>query len=171
MIQEKDFQFCPACGGNLDKKQSNLLVCEKCNLHYYINPKPTNAIIIENELGEVLLVKRAIDPKKGMLDLPGGFIDIDETLEESMTREIKEELGISMVDFKYYNSFYDEYEHGKISSRSLCMVFLGKINSQEKITPGDDAATCKFYKKESIPFEKMAFKNMRAVLENYCRKI
>ncbi|GIW62727.1 MAG: hypothetical protein KatS3mg090_0553 [Patescibacteria group bacterium] len=86
----KVFKYCPICGNKLQKKDLGVLQCVSCSFRLYPNPKPTTAIMIRNEKGEILLVERAVEPKKGLLDLLGGFIEYDETAEESACREISE---------------------------------------------------------------------------------
>ena len=167
MVNESDFQYCPSCARHFNPLKGNLLVCPNCDLHYYINPKSTNAIMLFNEQDELLMVRRAHDPKKGKLDLPGGFIDINETLEESLTREIREELGIDVHEFEYVSSFHDEYEHGGISSRCLCMMFVGKLPENAILTPADDVASYEFYSLKNIPYEEMAFDEMKTAVKKY----
>lgn len=164
MIQETEFTYCPHCATHFGPLKTNVFVCPNCNLHYYINPKPTNAIALENEKGEILFVVRALDPHKGMLDLPGGFLDVNETLEESLQREVKEELGIHISQFSYVSSFHDEYEHGKISSRCICMLFTGKLPPDTAIHVGDDASGYIFIPKDKIPYDQMAFEGMKTAL-------
>jgi NADH pyrophosphatase NudC (nudix superfamily) len=94
-MEPKNFyKFCPKCGGNLVFQKENCLICRNCKFHFYINPLPCNAAIIENEKGEIMLVERKVDPKKGFWDWPGGFINPGESLEDSLKREIKEELNV-----------------------------------------------------------------------------
>jgi ADP-ribose pyrophosphatase YjhB (NUDIX family) len=95
-----------------------------------------------------------------MLDLPGGFLNQDESAEESLKREVKEELGINLKDFKYETSSSDIYEFNNFESRTICLLFSGKLPKNAKIKPADDVADYIFYKKESIPFEKIAFKSL-----------
>ena len=80
----KPFRFCPKCGGKLATKKQHgraLLICTECNFVFYQNSAPTASAIITNKAGDVLLVKRAIQPKKGYWDLPGGFLDEEEELQ------------------------------------------------------------------------------------------
>lgn len=165
MIKERDFKYCPQCATAFTPIQKNVLICPSCNLHYYINPKPANAVILENVKGELLFVVRAFDPKKGMLDLPGGFIDVDETIEESLTREIQEELGIKLHTFEYVASFPDEYEHGEVSSRSIGILFKAKLPEGIELHPADDVEDCKFFAKDAIPYEELAFEGMKTTLK------
>ncbi|HRN70164.1 MAG TPA: NUDIX domain-containing protein [Candidatus Woesebacteria bacterium] len=169
MISELDFTFCPKCGGTLKKQTTNSLLCTQCGLHYYINPKGCNAIILKNKQGRILLVKRKDNPQKGYYDLPGGFIDINETIEESMHREMKEELGIKVNDISYVTSFYDRYEFGGIKAYTICAVFIGDLPDNITITPSDDAESVAFFKPEDIPFEKIAFEGIKKALLSFRR--
>lgn len=167
MISEYDFTFCPKCGGNFKKHTHNSLVCTSCGLHYYINPKGCNAIILKNSKDEVLLVKRKDDPQKGFWDLPGGFIDVNETIEESMHREMKEELGIDIEQITYFTSFYDRYVFGGIKAYTICAVFIGTVPDNSNIIPADDAESVEFFKTEDIPFKQIAFEGITKALKEY----
>ena len=57
----------------------------------------------------LLLIERKNDPGKGLYDLPGGFVDYGETLEQGMKRELKEEIGIAPKNLKYYSSKPKQY--------------------------------------------------------------
>lgn len=167
MISELDFTYCPNCGGHFKKQLDNSLICDQCKLHYYINPKGCNAIILQNTNGEILLVKRKDNPQKGFYDLPGGFIDINETIEESMHREIKEELNIEVQKIKYFTSFYDRYEFGGMKAYTICAVFIGNLPDNIEITPADDAESVEFFKPEDIPFEQISFEGIKKALKGY----
>ncbi len=159
-------KYCFICGQKISWKGRNLLVCTNCNYNKYINPTPCNAAIIENSEGEILLVKRSVDPKKGFWDLPGGFVDLNETMEESIKREIKEELGADLHDLKYITSKHDLYTFDGIEFPTLGFIFSGSIGNQ-KITPTDDISDASFFKKNKIPFNKIAFDSLKEVLKEY----
>ena len=96
------FTFCPVCGSkhfvvnNFKSKR-----CQDCGFTYYANPCSATAAFIINDNDEMLVVRRAKEPAKGTLDLPGGFVDMYETVEEGMRREIKEETGLDVQDIRY----------------------------------------------------------------------
>ena len=76
------FEYCPRCGSKhfvVHNEKSKL--CENCGFVYYANPCSATAAFIINEKNELLVVKRAKEPAKGTLDLPGGFCDMYETAE------------------------------------------------------------------------------------------
>ena len=169
MIKEFEFIFCPKCKSKFEKKPPNLLTCIKCNLHYYVNPKPTTSILLLNSKNEILFVVRKFDPKKGMLDLPGGFVDIGETLEECMVREIKEELCINVTvnEITYIGSSVDEYEHGGVNSRTINAMYHAKLPQNAHIVPSDDVEDFLFIAPQDIPYDRMAFQGMKDFLKEY----
>lgn len=158
--------FCPKCTHKLTKKSKNLFICKHCEFHLYENPRPTNGLIAENEKGEILLVRRLYPPKKGYWDIPGGFVDIGETLEESILREIKEELGVAVTKLRYLTSTSDRYLYKGINYHTLCFFFKGDIDSK-KIIPHDDISEIKFFPKENIPFLRIAFEGVRRGIKQY----
>jgi ADP-ribose pyrophosphatase YjhB (NUDIX family) len=161
MITEIEFKFCPACGAHFSKIDNNLLVCRACDLHHYLNPKATNAILLQNEKDEYLFVRRSFEPKKGWLDLPGGFLNQGETVEESLIREVLEELGIILTEYKYELSYADEYEFKNLKSKVICLIYSGKLPPNSILKPADDVSECVFFKKEDIPFDKLAFDGIK----------
>lgn len=162
----KNYNFCIKCAGKLKHKKEGLLICLSCDFHFYLNPKTTNAGILLNEKGEVLLVKRKYPPRKNYWDLPGGFIELNETGEESFIREIKEELGIIIKNSKYFASYYDVYLYQNIYFPTLCLVYTEKIDSQG-IKASDDISQVKFFPFAKIPFSKIAFDGLKTALRDF----
>ncbi len=148
------------------KKSLNFYVCSRCDFHHYENPRPTNAVILENEKGEILLVKRAHPPKKNWWDLPGGFVGFNESFEEGAQRELKEELGISVSTLHYVNSHHNLYLYKGLYYHTLCVTFSARLPKQT-MTPKDDVASLQFFKKDSIPFNRIAFAAVKKGLQVY----
>ncbi len=166
MISEISFKFCPKCKGKFKKKENNLLVCTKCNLYFYINPRPCNAVIILNENNEILLIKRKFPPKKGYWDLTGGFTGLNESMEESVIREVKEELNITLHNIKYFLSLSGRYGFKGLKHHTLGFAYVAYINKSQikKIKPLDDAAEYKFFSLDKIPFKKLGFTVIKKTL-------
>src|SRR5437868_5111404 len=122
-----DLVFCTKCGATLKKKSSNLSICSHCGFHAYLNPTPCNGLILYNTNQEILLVKRSANPYKNYWDLPGGFIELNETLEQSIEREIKEELGIELKNYQYFKSYFDRYLYQTSNYYTLGLIFTAKI--------------------------------------------
>ena len=58
--------------------------CADCSFVYYLNPSSAYVAIIIDDKGRLLVERRGCEPAKGMLDLPGGFADMNETVEEGL---------------------------------------------------------------------------------------
>ena len=84
------FRFCPVCGSEAfavhDARSKR---CAHCGFTYYHNAAASTVALIENSRGELLVVRRALPPAQGTLDLPGGFVDPGETLDEGCRREVR----------------------------------------------------------------------------------
>lgn len=163
------FKFCPKCAGALEKKEGNLLLCSSCGFHFYQNPKLCSAVILENNKGEILLVRRFMEPKKGFWDLPGGFVDPDETLEESAIREIKEELGIELPEVRYLSSHYNDYLYEEVNYSCVSGIFTGKFDGEVLVSDGE-ISEIKFFPKDQIPWDNIGFEAMTLGLKDYLLK-
>ena len=108
------FRFCPVCGSNKFIENNNQSKrCETCGFIDYINPKAAVVAVITNTKGDILVCRRAKDPAKGTLDMPGGFTDLNETAEEAVIREVKEETGLTVTATRYLFSLPNSYMNSK----------------------------------------------------------
>lgn len=161
------YKFCLLCGGTLEPKES-YFNCMLCGHREYINPKAANGVILENEKGEILLVKRKGDPKKGYYDVPGGFIDAYETLETSVKREIKEELGLEIEMTQIIDGYSDTYLFDGIEYPTLNIMVAAKIISGEP-TPSDDIDGYQYFSKEEVLKQKIAFPTVTQGIKDYLK--
>ena len=136
------FKYCPVCGSahfvvnNFKSKK-----CEDCGFTYYANPCSATAAFIVNDKEELLVVRRAKEPAKDTLDLPGGFCDMGETVEEGMIREIKEETGLEVTEIQYLFSSPNEYVYSGMGIHTLDMDYLARVHCDSvAVTAHDDAA-------------------------------
>lgn len=121
----------------------------------YDYPRPTvtvDAVIFRTgHTGpEVLLVKRGNPPFKDMWAIPGGFIEMDEELEDAAKRELEEETGIkdvALLQFGVYGAVGRDPRH-----RTISVVYAGflKDNTMEA-KANDDAADCMWFSIDKIP--------------------
>jgi ADP-ribose pyrophosphatase YjhB (NUDIX family) len=166
----ENFKYCPLCTSEMNRESELLLTCPDCGFHYYFNPKPCTAVILENSAKKILVVRRKREPFKDMLDLPGGFVDLHENLEQAIEREIKEELGIKATNLRYYLSLIDKYKYTGVEYPILTFVFTGTVPAEEKITPADDVYDPHFIKPEEINIEEVSFESMKQVILTYQTK-
>ena len=92
----KDFNYCPKCGKKTLQGNPRRIECSACGFVFYFNAASAVAAIIQKD-NTILLTTRAREPEKGKLDLPGGFVDHNETAQEALQREIREELNIEIT--------------------------------------------------------------------------
>ena len=167
---EKVIRFCPKCGSSeFFYQQDNSFLCKQCEFHLYINSAAAVAALIVNEKGELLLTRRAVEPQKGMLDLPGGFVDVMETAENALCREIKEELNLEVKDFSYFMSHPNEYIFGGISVFTIDLAYICSINSFNKIGAKDDITGFEFYNPKAIPFDEIGSTSIREVVKSFAK--
>ena len=135
------FHFCPVCGSpqfsvnNFKSKH-----CQSCGFTYYANPCSATAAFILNERGELLVARRGKEPAKDTLDLPGGFVDMDETVEQGMRREIREETGLDVDQLTYLFSIPNRYLYSGMTIHTIDMFFEVHVSSSVRPVAADDAA-------------------------------
>lgn len=129
VMEENRFNYCPECGSKNIKTEMNgrKWKCPECDFTLYNNVASAVGLVIINDKGEVLLEKRAKDPRKGYLALPGGFVDPDETLDEAAVRECREEIGCEVSSIKYIASFPNTYVYKDVTYKTCDVFFEAKI--------------------------------------------
>jgi NADH pyrophosphatase NudC (nudix superfamily) len=93
MANYKRGSHCSFCGTAFEENQDYPRQCQNCQNTTYRNPLPVAVVILPVDNG-VLLVRRAIEPRKGLLAFPGGFINYGESWQTAAARELFEETGI-----------------------------------------------------------------------------
>lgn len=165
-----NFNYCPQCSSK-DFQIENLhrFECRNCDLVFYHNIAAAVAVIIERN-NHILFTKRSVNPKKGMLDLPGGFTDPEETAEETCVRELQEELDLHFetADFKYFTSQPNLYKFGNTTYRTEDLIFTAQLpkNADIKLEVGEIEAV-EWIEKSQINLEEVAFKSLRTALKTY----
>lgn len=170
MTPDKVFKFCPKCANPIKPNSIGVIKCNKCDFLYYINTAGAVAALIVNEDKQLLLVKRAKDPSKGMLDLPGGFIDIGESAEKALERELFEELNIKIKEHKIISTNPNSYTYKGITYSTIDIAFLCHIKNNEALNAADDVESYTWHNKDDINLEEIAFTSIRNFVKNWMQK-
>ena len=132
------FRFCPACGSDqFNPSTVKSKRCAACGFEYFLNAAASTAAFIVNDREELLVGRRAKEPAKGTLDLPGGFVDADETIEEGLARELMEELGCHVRSARYLFSLPNRYPYSGMAIPTADCYFRVELE-EEDIKAGDD---------------------------------
>ena len=136
----------------------------------YEYPRAMNtvdAIIIDSETkSKVLLINRLNEPYKNCWALPGGFIEMDETLLDSVNRETLEETSLSGIEFKQFKTYGDPGRDPR--GRNITVVFFGFCDNPEKAVAGDDAKSLQWFSLNNLP--ELGFDH-RQVIEDFVAEI
>lgn len=164
-----EMNFCRRCGAPLTQQKG---VAYKCaNGHEIFKYVSTTAIVILiNEKDEVLLTERALEPKKGTLDFPGGFTDGAESFEDAIARELREEVGFEpgrdYGELSLLLSSPFEYEYDGEMTEGICVVFYGDLKTGTLPEARDDVTNAQLVNLYDIDMSKFGFEILeKAVLK------
>lgn len=156
------FHYCPLCGSQrFVIKDFKSKQCEECGFTYYFNSSAATVAFILNEKNELLVCRRAKDPAKGTLDLTGGFIDMGESAEEGVIREVKEETGMEVTQTKYLFSIPNTYLYSGFTVHTTDMFFRCTVKDTTTIQAMDDVAECMWMPLENIQPEAFGLDSIR----------
>lgn len=136
------FKYCPRCGSpRFEVHNAKAKHCAACDFTYYFNPSAATVGVIVDAEGRLLVCRRAKDPAKGTLDLPGGFVDMYESNEEGMLREIREETGVRAVIDRFLFSLPNTYLYSGFLVHTTDNFFLCHLVDENEAIKGCDDAT------------------------------
>ena len=162
------FTYCLRCGAPEFKQHSdNSFRCDACDFEYFLNAAGAVAGLIEDADGRLLLTQRAHNPMKGTLDLPGGFVNLMESAEDALAREIKEELNLEITHLSFFGSFPNQYPFGGLTYFTLDLVFRCTALTFDTIHPSDDVADYVFYAPKEIDIQHIGLDSIKRVIRTY----
>ena len=166
------FKYCPKCGSShfvIHNEKSKR--CETCGFVYYFNPSAATVALILNKRGELLVCRRAKDPAKGTLDLPGGFIDSYETGEEGVIREVMEETGLKVERAIYQFSLPNIYPFSGFEVHTLDLFFVCEVDDTDFVQAQDDAQEAFFIPVDQINPEEFGLTSVRKGLKRFLKEL
>ena len=164
--------YCPKCGAQaFHPTAERLWVCATCDFHFYLNIATAVGGIIADEQGRILLIRRAQNPGKGMLGLPGGFLEIGETAELGLRREIREEVGLEMLDLRYHGSYANAYHYRELIYPTLDLFFICRPASTPFHCDPLEIAAAEWLLPAAIDLELIAFPSIRQAIIDYQQSI
>ena len=156
------FNYCPKCGSSSFVEHNfKSKICNDCGFIYYFNCSASTAAFIMDSAGRLMAVRRANDPAKGTLDLPGGFVDPDETAEEAVKREVKEETGLEISRLRYMFSIPNRYLYSGFEVHTVDLFFECQVDDVSMAKANDDASEIIFLQPNEINPEDFGLDSIR----------
>lgn len=165
MLTENTPRFCTRCGGPLASgwvmaENRERLVCTACGWIVYLNPKVAACTIPIAVDGRIMLVKRGIEPGYGLWVIPGGYVDLGETVRAAAIRETLEETGVKVE----LAGLVDAYSYP--DSAVVVVVYSARMVAGEPQV-GDECLDVALFAQSDLPWQQLAFRSTGEALNDY----
>jgi ADP-ribose pyrophosphatase YjhB (NUDIX family) len=157
-------RFCQRCGseltfGAIEGEERDRLSCPKCNSISYVNPRLVVTTLPVTAQGEVVLIRRGIEPAYGKWAQPGGFLEIDETVEAGAVRETLEETGLLVEPIRIVGLY------SRVQAAVVVVAFEARIVSGTAAVTRESLET-RAFAADAIPWPEIAFEtSVRALTD------
>ena len=160
---------CSRCGASLHLgmvpgEDRERLACDACGFIAYVNPRLVVTCLPVTEQGEVMLLRRGIEPARGLWAQPGGFMEIDETVEAGAIRETLEETGL-LVEPGAIVGLYTRPE-----AAIVVIAFEARIVGGV-VTETPEALEVRPFRPDAIPWPGLAFRTTEWALRDWVRRV
>lgn len=161
---------CPKCGLlSFEFDGQKVYRCNHCHYEFFFNAATAVGALIINE-DKLLTAVRANNPSQGLLDLPGGFVDPDESLEEALKRELQEELSITPVTLHYFSSGSNRYLYNNVEYTTCDAFFICEVDHYDGMQANDDISEYRWIPLKEINLQEFAFYSVQRVIEKLIKE-
>lgn len=162
---EHAFRYCPRCAApGPALRDDRQLLCPACGLRFFFNTAAAAGAFIFHA-DRLLLCVRADNPGKGLLDVPGGFIEFDETIEDGLRREIAEELHLEVTRLRYLTSAPNDYTYAGVPYKTADLFFVCEAEHLETLQAADDVAAIRWLNPHAVDTGQFAFASTRQAFQ------
>lgn len=163
----ESFTWCPKCGREaLAAAAASAFRCRACGFGFYLNTAAAaTALITEGD--RLVVAERQHDPAGGTWDLPGGFLEPGESVEDGLRREIREELNLTIVSAAYFCSAPNRYEFGGVVYATVDLAYRCTVADIDRIRAADDVAAWRLVPFAEIAIEKFGFCSTRGIVGKF----
>ena len=152
-------RYCPRCAHDARIDYPRSLSCANCGYGAYYNPKPVACAIPVDQDGNIVLLKRAFDPGKGLWTFPGGFVDLGESVEDAARRETDEELRIA-IELGALVGVYS-----RADDAVALIVYAATALAPPQTT--EEATEVRAFPPDELPWEELAFWSTALALRDF----
>lgn len=148
--------------GSVEGEDRHRLACTACGFVSYVNPRLVVTTIPVNDAGEVVLLRRGIEPGRGWWAQPGGFLEVDETVTEAAMRETREETGLIVEPGDIVGLY------SRLEAAVVVIAFEARIvGGAYRLNP--EALEIEAFAPEAIPWDGIAFSTSHWALHDWVR--
>ena len=155
----EDVRYCPRCGAQAKISYPRSIHCPTCGYGAYYNPKPVACAIPATPNGQLLLMRRGFQPQRGRWSMPGGFVDLGETVEQAAIREVREEMDLA-IELRHLVGVYSRAE-----DRTVVVVYAATALGTPALT--EEALEIRAFAPTDIPWHELAFWSDGRALRDY----
>lgn len=170
----KILKYCPNCGKeSLQWDGERKWSCQNCGFTLYNNVAGAVAVVIRYN-DEIYLTRRNRDPKKGKLDLAGGFVDPKESAEETCKRELFEELqlDVDISNLKYLTSLPNVYQYKEIDYNTIDLFYEYRVPEKFEVNLElSEISDAVWIPLKELNLEDIAFDSQKKFFEEYLKNI
>jgi ADP-ribose pyrophosphatase YjhB (NUDIX family) len=162
-------RFCSRCGTRLDfgpigGEDRDRLGCPSCGFVFYVNPRLVVTTLPITEDGEVMLIRRGIEPGYNLWAQPGGFLEIDETVRDAAIRETQEETGLLIEPGEILGLY------SRLQAAIVVVAFVARIVGGEPLVTHESLETRPFAA-DKIPWDDIAFETSIRAISDWVSRV
>ncbi len=157
---DRNSRFCPQCGAPTPQIAYNAKKCPICGQEFYPRISPATIVLIKR--GDSILLVHARNFKSKVNGLVAGFLEVGETLEDCVRREVMEETGLKIENIRYFGNQPWPYPSGLMVGFVADYVD-GEINLQE-----EELTSGAFYTRENLPAIPSKLSIARRLIDAWC---
>jgi len=164
MFQPRSIRHCKTCGGATDYRvpaddNRERATCTVCGTVHYENPlNVVGSLPVWRD--QVLLCRRAIEPRHGLWTLPAGFLELGETTEQGALRETAEEAGARVKLLGLYTVL------NVVRVGQVHLFYRAELLDAD-FAPGSESLEVRLFREDELPWEQIAFRTVGETLRHY----
>jgi ADP-ribose pyrophosphatase YjhB (NUDIX family) len=162
-------RYCSRCGsrlafGPVEGEERERLACPACGFVSYVNPRLVVTALPITERGEVVLIKRGIEPGRGLWAQPGGFLEIDETVRQAAVRETLEETGLVVEPGEIVGLY------SRVEAAVVVVAYEARIIGGEPALTRESMET-RAFAPDAVPWPDIAFETSVRALRDWVARV